>query len=605
MSEYLNDITPTALGQRNATASGQAPTFYGDQSSIYLYGNDDWRVTPKLTFNIGLRWEFTTVPFTSREQNLEAPASTAGLLTFGTPQPQYTNFQPRIGIVYAPNENTSIRAGFGTGTDVNFDNLGLNSAPLAISTTENVVLTAGTPGFLAGGGLPSQISNVIFTDPAQEKTAIGSYNQNQILPYSEQYTLGIQHVFAHDYTAEVRYVGTRGIHLDTQVQLNSSSPVTAANQLPTNLTGGGVQPNGNSTLAAIEASTGSYTYTNVGGTTSTVTCPYYRTAVYCAAGYTSAITGYLPLGASNYNGLQTQLTRRFQKGLLLNFSYTYSRAFDDSTADVASTYLNPRRAQSFQNYRAEYSRSDLDHPNRVSLVAIYDVPFFTHSNFLLKNLVGNLELAPVYTYQSPQYSEPQSAIDSNLNGDSAADRTFINPAGVVGTGSAVVPIVNASIACPAGTAFGGVVNNTGNLAPNCNANTIGYTAGAITGATSTSRAFFTPHTNAQYVQGGLGTLPTASRNTQPIAPIDNLDLTAVKRFSYHDRYKLEFQVQAFNVLNHSQYLPGSLSTVNSVGSFTTGASNYSKVTTGTLFNNNHVDFNNNARTMQLAAKFNF
>ena len=99
LSEYLNDITPTALGQRNATASGQAPTFYGDQSSIYLYGNDDWRVTPKLTFNIGLRWEFTTVPFTSREQNLEAPASTAGLLTFGTPQPQYTNFQPRIGIV--------------------------------------------------------------------------------------------------------------------------------------------------------------------------------------------------------------------------------------------------------------------------------------------------------------------------------------------------------------------------------------------------------------------------------------------------------------------------------------------------------------------------
>ena len=605
LSEYLNDITPTSLGQRNATSTGQAPTFYGDQSSIYLYGNDDWRVTPKLTFNLGLRWEFTTVPVTSRLQSLEGPASTAGLLTFGAPQPQYTNFQPRIGIVYAPNENTSIRAGFGTGYDVNFDNLGLNSAPLAISTTENVVLTAGTPGFLAGGGLPSQISNIIFTDPAQEKTAIGSYIQNQVLPYSEQYTLGIQHVFAQAYTAEIRYVGTRGIHLDTQVQLNSSSPVNAANQLPTNLNGGGVQPNGNVTLASLETSTGSYAYTNVNGAAATATCPYYRTAVYCAAGYTSAITGYFPLGASNYNGLQTQLTRRFQNGLLLNFAYTYSRAFDDSTADVASTYLNPRRAQSFQNYRAEYSRSDLDHPNRLSMVAIYDVPFFKNSGFLLKNLLGNLELAPVYTYQSPQYSEPQSAIDSNLNGDSAADRTFINPTGVVGTAATVVPIVNASIACAAGTAFGGVVNNTSNLAPNCTANTIGYTAGIITGATPTARAFFTPTPNRQYVQGGLGTLPTASRNTQPINPIDNLDLTAVKRFSYHDRYKLEIQVQAFNVLNHSQFLPGSLNTVNSVGSFTSGASNYSKVNAGGLFNNSHADFNNNARSLQLAGKFSF
>ena len=605
LSEYLNDITPTALGQRNATSSGQAPTFYGDQSSIYIYGNDDWRVTPKLTFNIGLRWEFTTVPQSSRLQNLQAAASTPGVLTFGTPQPQYTNFQPRIGIVYAPNENTSIRAGFGLGTDVNFDNLGLNSAPLAISTTENVVLTSGTPNFLAGGGLPAQISNVIFTDPAQEKTVIGAYNQNQILPYSEQYTLGVQHVFAHDYTAEVRYVGTRGVHLDTQVQLNSSSPITAANQLPTNLNGGGIQPNGNSTLAALLTSTGTYNYTNVNGAAASSVCPYYRTASYCAAGYTSAITGYLPLGASNYNGLQTQLTRRFQKGLLINLSYTYSRAFDDSTADVASTYLNPRRAQSFQNFRAEYSRSDLDHPNRLSAVALYDLPFFAHSNFLLKNLVGNLELAPVFTYQSAQYSVPQSAIDSNLNGDSAADRTFQNPTGVVGTASTVAPIVNASIACPVGTAFTGVINNTGTTAPSCNANIIGYTAGVVTLPTATTRGFFTPHPNTQYVQGGLGTLPTGARNTQPINPIDNLDLTAVKRFSYHDRFKLELQVQAFNVLNHSQYLPGSLQTVNSIGSFTTGASNFSKVNAGSNFNNSHTDFSNNARSLQLAGKFTF
>ncbi len=618
LSQYLNDLSPSGFGQRNATSSGLAPTFYGDQTSIYLYGNDDWRVTPKLTFNIGLRWEFTTVPVGVRGQSAEAGASTAGLLSFGTPQPQYTNFLPRFGVVYAPNESTSIRAGFGIGYDVLFDNLGENEAPLSISTTENVPsLTTQTPNFLATGGLPAQISNQIFTNPAQEKTVIGSYVPNQILPYSEQYTLGIQHVFAHDYTAEVRYVGTRGIHLDVQQQLNSSSLVNASNQLPTSLTGGGIQPNGNATLAALEVSTGSYTYPTLAtatlpaGTPVTIPCPYYRTAAYCAAGYTSTVTSYLPLGASNYNGLQTQLTRRFHNGLLLNIAYTYSRALDDSTADVNSTALNPRRSQSFQNLHAEYSKSDLDHPNVFSAVAIYDVPFFSHSNFLLKNLVGNLELAPAYRYQSAQYASVQSNLDSNLNGDKAGDRVFFNPNGVPGTSSTVVPIVNASIACPAGTVFGGVVNGTSNLAPNCNANTIGYTTGFITAASPTARAFFTPHTNAQYVQGGLGTLPTLGRNTLPIAPIDNLDLTAVKRFSFHDRYKIEVQLNAFNVLNHSQYLPGYLSNVASIGSTGSGAANFAQVTsngnvqTTGNFDNKYNDFSNNARTMQLAGKITF
>ena len=52
---YLNDISPDRVGQRNATPPGVSPTFYGDQSSIYVYANDDFRVTPKLTLNLGLR----------------------------------------------------------------------------------------------------------------------------------------------------------------------------------------------------------------------------------------------------------------------------------------------------------------------------------------------------------------------------------------------------------------------------------------------------------------------------------------------------------------------------------------------------------------------
>jgi hypothetical protein len=598
LSQYLNDVSPSGLGQRDATATGQSPTFYGDQSSIYAFINDDFRVTPNLTLNVGLRYEFTSVPFEERAQNTEAGANVPGVLTFGVPQPQYTNLVPRIGVAYAPDENTSIRAAFGMGTDVLFDNLGENEAPLSLATTENVPsLTTQTPNFLAQGGLPAQISNAIFGDPGQERTAVSAYIPNQVLPYSEQWTLGVQHVFAHNYTAEVRYVGTRGIHLDTQTQINAMPAATPTNQLPVNLTGGSVVPNGANTLATLEASTGSYSYTTTTGAAATYTCKYYQVPSLCTAGFTSTITGYYPYGGSNYNGLQTQLTRRLSNGLLINASYTWSRAFDDSTADVNSTALNPRRAQNMLNLHQEYSRSDLDRPNRVNLVALYDVPFFNHSNFLLRNLLGNFELAPVYTFQSPQYTTPQSSVDSNLNGDAAADRTFINSAGAHNTAATVVPVLSA--ACATGTANGGVINGSLTPATSCAANTIGYTAGKI------ASGVFTPTTNAYYVQGGLGTLPNAGRNLLPTGRIDNLDLTAIKRFTVHERYKLEFQVQAFNLLNHSQYLPGSLNTVNSISSTGTGSANYVNVTSGALFANKAVDFSNNARTMQLSGKFSF
>ncbi len=83
--------------------------------------------------------------------------------------------------------------------------------------------------------------------------------------------------------------------------------------------------------------------------------PYYRIAAYTTAGLTSTITADMPFGGSNYNGLQMQLQRRLQKGLLLNAAYTFSRAMDDSTADFNSTALNPRRVQDFQNIRGDYS----------------------------------------------------------------------------------------------------------------------------------------------------------------------------------------------------------------------------------------------------------
>jgi hypothetical protein len=116
----------------------------------------------------------------------------------------------------------------------------------------------------------------------------------------------------------------------------------------------------------------------------------------------------------------------------------------------------------------------------------------------------------------------QSADDANLNGDSAPDRTIINPAGNANIGSGVTALTNS----------GG--------------DTVAYLAN---------------NSNARYITAGLGALANAGRNTLQLNPINNIDLTAIKRISINERYRFEFSVRAFNVFNHPQYTGGYLDDV--------------------------------------------
>jgi hypothetical protein len=580
LGRYLNDLSPDDFGQRNATPVGVSPTYYGDQTQFYGFGNDDFKLTPKLTVNLGLRYEFTSLPASEKLQSLNSAASVSGLISFSQPTPQYKNFAPRIGFAYAPDQNTSIRAGFGMGYDVLYDNIGLTTAPPQFQTTESVNIGVTTTGFLAGGGLPA---NTNFANLAAQRAATTGFVPNQKLPYAESYTLGIQHVFHNDYTAEVRYLGTHGVHLDLQDRLNIQSPVTQANQLPTVYGGSTSVTAGPSTLASLKA------------------VPYIIPA-YSAAGLTNTIVGDMPYGSSSYNGLATQLTRRMHHGLSLNVAYTYSKTMDNSTADFNTTALNPRRPQDFGNINADYSLSALSRKHRLTVLAVYDLPFFKTGNWFMKNLAGNWEITPVYTFQSPQPTTVQSGIDSNLNNDSATDRVFINPGGVKGTGASASPIYNPSISCGTSTASTyALQNGTTTVAKACTAQIIGYAEGLITHPTSTT-SLFTP-SNAYFVQGGSGTQPTASRSNLFTGRINDVDISAYKRFNvYKERYKIEFGAQAFNLFNHPQFLPGSLDTVNSITS--TGYRNFDLVTSS-QFNQKQLVFSGNPRVLQLSGKIIF
>ena len=522
---------------------------------------------------MGLRYEFTSVPVGERAQQLNSAASVPGLVSFHAPQPTYTAFAPRLGIEFAPDEKTSVRAGFGIAYDVLFDNLGTLSFPPQYSVTEDVGAVCTDPtnpntaksltcsgyasylqaNFLKNGGLPTATGSAIATyaTVADQRSATSAYIPNQVLPYSENYTLTVQRTIASVYTAELGYVGTRGIHLPTQDQINVQPEVTAQNQLytiagTTTLEAAG---SGATTLAAIQASpTG------------------YFVPAWFNAGFNSKITSYQPYSSSNYNALVANLTRRYQHGLQMKLSYTWSKTMDDATDEVFATVLTPRRQENSQCIACDYSRSALDRTDRLTLEAVYDLPFYKNSsNFLMKNLVGNWVITPVYTYESPEYATVLSGVNSNLNGDngSAIDRTIINKFGVKGTGSGVTAVTNGS------------------------GDTIRYTAN---------------NPNAYYIQAGLGTLPNSQRNTLPIRPIDDLDLGLDKRITMFERYKLEIGIGAYNVLNHPQYQPGTIDNVN--GPSFTASYNYQTVT-NQFFNHPEKEFLNNARTVQLTGKFSF
>ncbi len=589
-TEFFHDLAPTNFGQRS---TGNF-IYYGDQTALYGYANDTWRVSPKLTVNYGLRYEFTSVPVGERAQQLNIAASVPGLITFSAPQPAYKNFAPRVGLAFAPDSKTSVRAGFGIAYDVLFDNLGLLSFPPQYSSTLNIntaggtvpgEINAGTPNFLAGGGLPAG-TGTLNTYPntptglAAQRLATSAYLPNQVTPYSENFNLTVQRSFGSAYTAEIQYLGTRGIHLPTQVQLNVQPKVNAANQLFTDL-----NPADATAGATVRASSTTANNLAAISANSRITAPF------AAAGFNNTITSYQPYSQSNYNGLGLNLTRRFQNGLQMNASYTWSKAMDDATAEVFSTVLTPRRPQNSQNVAADYSRSALDRTHRLTVEVVYDLPYFKHSNYLLKNVVGNWEVAPIYSYESPEYVTVLSGVNSNLNGEGGGiDRTIVNPEGNKSQGDSVNAVYSSTLAgnCPATT--GGVATPTVGGVLACSANLVGYTLS-------------NKNPNAYYVQAQTGTLPTAGRNTLPSRPIDNFDLSALKRINITERFAFEFHAQAFNLLNHAQYTPGFPDVINTSATNTLPTS-YQTVSSAN-FNRPGTVFTAHARTMQLTAKLIF
>lgn len=571
---FVFDQAPDgAVNERSFGSVG----YSGDQYGIYWYVNDSWKFRPNLTLNLGVRYEYTSTPFGWTQQKLNSVADAPGLITFGSPKAPTHNFMPRVGFAYTPGSsgNTSIRGGFGMGYDVLYDNIGVLSRPPQIGNTVDCPATCAPNGFLAAGGIPFQAtSGITVLDQATARANTSTFLPNDVrYPLSLSWNLGVQHVFKSNYTAEVRYVGTRGEDLNVQNRLNIIPIVTASNHLPTYF-----QTPSQATLDASTINLGQFNDAEGPAVNA------YIDPNYLNAGFTGQIVGFMPWGSSTYHGLQTQLNRRFSNGLQLQAAWTYSHAIDNATADFFSTIISPRRPQDFRNLPAERGNSILDHRHRVTISAIYDSTWFKHSDSWLKrNVLGNYEIAPVYTWESGQVGTTQSGVDSNFNTDGAGDRTIVNAQGVPGTGSDVIQLCTSAL--PSGHLCNGDPDPNFDPGPFV----VGYQA---------------VNPNAQYITAGPGALADSGRSTLSTPPINNWDITVVKHIAITERVRIDFMAGFLNALNHPQYVTGSVNQANEFSVTGQGQRNYF-TPSASNFNNAKLTFPSNARTTQLGLKFTF
>jgi len=281
-------------------------------------------------------------------------------------------------------------------------------------------------------------------------------------------------------------------------------------------------------------------------------------------GFNSPITSWPPIGNSTYHAMALQLTRRFSKGLSLIGAYTWSHNIDDSTATHFSTILTPRRPQDFQNLAPDKASSALDRRQRLTASGVWELPWSSRdSNWFKKNVLGNVAFVGSYTAESPEYATVQSGIDSNLNGDTAGDRTIINPNGDPNKGSDITELKNS--------------------------------AGAVVGYLATDPS-------ARYITAGYGAYANGGRNTLRLIGINNFDMSIVKRFSISETKKFELRGEFFNAVNHPQFTPGYIGTVRLTDHTNTRAF---LLPSSPIFNKLTEQFSSNPRSIQIVLRFTF
>src|SRR3984957_9340549 len=459
-----------------------------------LYVQDDWRVTPKLTVNVGLRWEFAT-PVWERDNlwsnfnpttNTLVRATSGSLYDRALVNPNYKDYGPRLGLAYSLNSKTVIRAGYGI--SYAFFNRpgsaeeGING-PLAIFGSFTNSAAPGTLGFLTTQtGFAAGIGST-FNPINSNNDYVPAHSP---WPYVQSWVLSIQREVAKDTVVEVAYNGNHSLNMPIIANYNQAlpNPVT-----PT--------CNGTVTSGCLAEQ-------------ARVPDPSF-----------GAITWVDPAGDNDYNGLSARLEHRFARGLYFLNSFTWGKALGDSE-QALEYYLNLTGAnpQNINNLKAERGPSSYDAKLVNVTSVVYQLPFGKGRQFganmnpVFDAVLGGWELNTINTASTGLplnvYYSPTAAND--VSGGANAEyrgQAFERP------------------------------NVSGSAASQSTAQSLlTYFAGY---------SFTTPSPNNPF--GNLG------RNAFRTPGFEQWDLGIDKSFRITEAIRLQFRSEFFNVLNHTNFGP--------------------------------------------------
>jgi len=602
LSQLVNDFVPNGTPNKalRGAGSGSVPENY---KAVYWFVQDDWKVTPRLTLNLGLRYEYYGVPLGDKRQALNAISDDPGLgLVFRAPKADTNNFAPRLGFAYDPTGRGkwAVRGGAGIAYDVIPNNFAINSLPPQLQTEQKPAVTCALPGapawcstwnssqlnsgqgFLGGGGL-LQV-NVPPATQAAARAGTSSLIPDRVSPKIISWTIGVQHQILRDSSIEIRYVGTRSLELPVQQRLNSASAFDPRFKA----LGGDLTP--------------LPTYLKASDVPATVTAPVdtalnfdnFNPQPYSVDGFFGNLTTFPPSGSGIYHAASVDFHHRFARGLYFRANYTFAKNIDNATNELFSSIVNPRRAQDGYDFGNERGPSVLDIRNKLAISWVYELPNIHTDHAFVRALAHGWEWGGSYLAESGQPVTPLSDADSNANGDGAGDRTIFNPAGVGNTGTVVDAVCNsgpggATSVVAADPTTGAFFCNAGHTAPD-DAHLVGYVA---------------ENPGARYVQAQFGAFANAGRNTFYTPGLNIWNMSIYKNTKLTERFSLQFRAETFNTFNHRNFsigLPTNNGSLDSATNPNPLAASYVNVDAGSGSFLNPHQFNGGSRTMELGLR---
>jgi hypothetical protein len=563
----------------------------GTFNQYATYIQDDWRILPRLTLNLGLRWELQT-PL-HEQNNLmgvfdpNAPGGlrqTRGDNLYRLP----VAFGPRFGLAWdmTGHNTTVVHAGFNviyfqpTASDfLSFNSsidlannptggqycsvtpctgANLNSYGGTINVQNQTLTSFNTWGPLGGA---------IFTPPAsplcgpgQQPVAVSPtppspckvYGVGHLtLPEFLEWNIGIQRAITNSMTLDVSYVGNHGQHQFAPIDINQPTPGSAA------LTG----------PPAVSAAVNEQTRR-----------PYLSRFPY----FSNIIMLGNP-GRSNYNGLQASLTQRVTHGLSFTAGYTWQHSFDTVVTEVAMTV-----PQNSLNPNGDYGNSSLDVRHRITLQGTYSIPGVKSPLHVLE---GWQVTSAMQIFSGLPYNALDNTDDYSGTGE-LQDRwnLFGNPKDFKGTGVTPLPFFSGA-SIPAACTNAAANVPTGPPIP-------GFPTG-MTGANALNLHGCYAEGNSVILPPAQGTFGNMQRFSLRGTGFRVWDMTLVKNIQIKERLTAQFRAECYNVLNSVQYaVPTNVNPGTS--------SNFGTATgTPNIVANSPIIGNGDARRFQLGLRFSF